>query len=86
MDRTQIVTKKTDRQDRRGSDTAPSPDRPIVVRVSAEIVGKERKRAVVVQDVPKGSEWELFSDEGPALGGEDTAPEPLTYFGAAVAF
>jgi hypothetical protein len=86
MDRTHIVTKKTDREDRPEADSAPSPDRPILVRVSAEIVGGERKRALVVQDVPKGSEWELFSDEGPALGGEDTAPEPLTYFGAAVAF
>lgn len=81
-----IVSKRTDRDERPEPDLAPSSTEPISVRLQAEVIEGERKRALVVQDVPKGSEWELFSDEGPGIGGEDTAPEPLTYMAAAVAF
>jgi hypothetical protein len=34
----------------------------------------------------RNSRWEMHSDEGAALGGEDTAPPPLAYFSAAIAF
>jgi uncharacterized OsmC-like protein len=64
----------------------PSRGQPISIRLEAELIRDERKRAIVVQDVPKGSEWEIFSDEGPGIGGDDSAPEPLTYLAAAVAF
>jgi uncharacterized OsmC-like protein len=64
----------------------PSRGQPISIRLEAELIQDERKRAVVVQDVPKGSEWEILSDEGPGIGGDDSAPEPLTYLAAAVAF
>ncbi len=30
--------------------------------------------------------FEIPCDEGPALGGENSAPPPLAYFGAALAF
>ena len=30
--------------------------------------------------------FEIPCDEGPELGGDDTAPPPLAYFGAALAF
>jgi len=32
------------------------------------------------------AEFELRSDEGERLGGDDSAPPPLAYFAAAVAF
>jgi hypothetical protein len=81
-----IVRKLTEREDRPEPEVELSTKTPIVVRLEAAVVEGERKRAVIAQDVPKGSEWELFSDEGRGIGGNDTAPEPLTYFAAAVAF
>lgn len=30
--------------------------------------------------------FEMLCDEGEAIGGDDTAPPPLAYFGAALAF
>ena len=82
----EIVSKRTSGELRPGPAVMPSPSEPVVVRLTAELAGGERKSAVVAQDVPKGSEWVMLSDEGAGIGGEDTAPEPLSYFGAAVAF
>ncbi len=82
----EIVSKRTSGELRPGPDVTPSPGEPIVVRLTAELAGGEKKTAVVAQDVPKGSEWIMFSDEGAGIGGADTAPEPLSYFGAALAF
>lgn len=82
----EIVRKLQAAEERAEPDVRPSRTQPIVVRVSADIIDKEMKRAVVAEDVPKGSVFSMISDEGPALGGEDSAPTPLSYFGAAVAF
>jgi hypothetical protein len=32
------------------------------------------------------SSWEMFCDEGQRVGGQDTAPPPLAYFSAGIAF
>jgi hypothetical protein len=45
-----------------------------------------KKRAAVTLESPAGSTFEIVSDEGAHLGGEDTAPPPLSYFSAAIAF
>jgi hypothetical protein len=47
--------------------------------VRAERGLRHRKRAVF-------GRFTIDCDEGPALGGEDTAPPPLAYFSAALAF
>ncbi|MDH3679119.1 MAG: OsmC-related (seleno)protein, partial [Acidimicrobiia bacterium] len=39
----------------------------------AEKAERQRKRAVFAH-------FEMFCDEGEALGGDDTAPPPLAYF------
>lgn len=36
--------------------------------------------------VAQFAQFEIPCDEGPALGGDDSAPPPLAYFGAALAF
>ena len=62
----------------------------IRIRVAAETQGGQRKRAEVWGETPSGarrnSRWEMFCDEGKAIGGEDTAPPPLAYFSAGLAF
>lgn len=40
---------------------------------------RQRKRAVF-------GEFELFCDEGAMIGGDNTAPPPLAYFAASIAF
>jgi hypothetical protein len=76
-----------DRSERAGPDVAPDSRNPIVVRLTAEALGHgELKRVVVAEDVPKGSAFEVISDEGVGIGGDDSAPTPLSYFAAAVAF
>ena len=40
---------------------------------------RQLKRATFAQ-------FEMLCDEGAAIGGDDTAPPPLAYFGAALAF
>lgn len=44
------------------------------------------KRAIVTSPVPGGISFEILSDEGKSIGGEDAAPAPLAYFTAGVAF
>jgi hypothetical protein len=61
-------------------------DREVVFRVQAETLDDMKKRAAVTLESPAGSTFELISDEGAHLGGEDTAPPPLSYFSAAIAF
>jgi hypothetical protein len=82
----EIVRKREEAADRPGAAVRPDDRHPITVHLSGEIVEKERKRLVVAEDVPKGSSFEIVSDEGEGLGGEDLAPTPLSYFTAAVAF
>ena len=58
--------------------------REIVITVEAETLGRQRKRARV--QAGRGSAFEMLSDEGQYLGGDDSAPPPLAYFSAGVAF
>lgn len=62
----------------------------IRIRVNAETLGGQKKRAEVWGETPAGdprnSRWEMYCDEGKAVGGEDTAPPPLAYFSAGIAF
>lgn len=81
-----IVAKVQEAADRLGPEITPDRRNPIVVRLKAELLENERKRAIVAEDVPKGSAFSILSDEGTGIGGGDSAPTPLSYFGAAVAF
>lgn len=58
--------------------------REVVFTVSAERITPFLKVATACRN---GEEWHTFaSDEGPHLGGLDSAPPPLAYFSAAIAF
>ena len=58
--------------------------REIVVMVEAETLERQRKLARV--RTARGSTFEMICDEGEHLGGDDSAPSPLCYFSAGVAF
>lgn len=47
--------------------------------VRAERTRRQQKRA-------RFGRFEILCDEGSAIGGDDSAPPPLAYFGAALAF
>ncbi len=64
-------------------------DREIRLRVQAQTMGRQKKQAEVWSEVsgqPAGSRWAIQCDEGTRVGGDDTAPPPLAYFSAALAF
>ena len=61
-------------------------DRELRVRLTAETLDGMAKRAAVTLEQPAGSTFEINCDEGAYLSGDDTAPPPLSYFSAAVAF
>jgi len=44
-----------------------------------------RNRGIIVEP-EEVNQYEVFSDEGPRMGGENSAPRPLTYFLMAVGF
>ena len=44
------------------------------------------KEAVVTLEQPVGRVFRMRCDEGACLAGDDTAPPPLSYFSAAIAF
>lgn len=44
-----------------------------------------RNRGIIIEP-EEVSQYELFADEGPRLGGENSAPRPLTYFLMSVGF
>jgi hypothetical protein len=49
----------------------------------------QKKRAEVWSEAtgrPSSSRWSIECDEGARLGGADSAPSPLAYFSAGVAF
>jgi len=48
--------------------------------------GPMQKKAYVSVNLPSWSDWEISCDEGTAGGGDDSAPAPLMYFSAGVAF
>jgi hypothetical protein len=58
----------------------------IRIHVSAESLGKMKKRAVVRSGRPDSSTWEILCDEGKRIGGDDSAPAPLAYYSAGIAF
>jgi hypothetical protein len=64
-------------------------DREIRLRVQARTMGRQQKQAEVWSEVsgqPAGSRWAIQCDEGTRVGGDDTAPPPLAYFSAGLAF
>lgn len=64
-------------------------DREIRLRVRAKTMGRQTKQAEVWSEVsgqPAGSRWAIQCDEGTRIGGDDTAPPPLAYFSAGLAF
>lgn len=64
-------------------------DREIRFRVQARTLSRQKKEAEVWNEVggqPSGSRWAMLCDEGTRIGGDDTAPPPLAYFSAALAF
>ncbi|MEM1104153.1 MAG: OsmC-related (seleno)protein, partial [Pseudomonadota bacterium] len=56
------------------------------VNVAAETMEGMLKRAVVEPNLPSWGSFQLICDEGGALGGTDTAPPPLGYMAAGIAF
>jgi organic hydroperoxide reductase OsmC/OhrA len=64
----------------------PDSRNPIVISVDAEDLDGELRRALVAEDVPKGSQFAVIADEGEGIGGADSAPTPLSYFAASIAF
>jgi uncharacterized OsmC-like protein len=52
----------------------------------AEPTSLQGKRAIIGTPLPGWSNFEIFCDEGTPLGGGDSAPSPLGYLTAAVAF
>lgn len=64
-------------------------DRDIRIRVRARTMDRQKKQAEVWSEVsgqPAGSRWAIQCDEGTRIGGDDTAPPPLAYFSAGLAF
>lgn len=60
--------------------------REIVIEVEAETLERQRKLARVRSGGGTGSTFEMICDEGTRIGGDDTAPSPLAYFSAGIAF
>lgn len=58
------------------------------IHVLAEIVPGSGlvKRGVVKPNIPSFGAFELYCDEGSSIGGTNTAPAPLSYLAAGVAF
>jgi hypothetical protein len=65
---------------------APQEGNEIRVRLTAESRDKMKKRALVTLEIPGFSPFSMWCDEGTSLGGDDSAPAPLAYFSAAIAF
>jgi hypothetical protein len=65
---------------------APQGGKALRVRLTAKSREKMRKRALVSIDLPGFSPFVMWCDEGTSLGGDDSAPAPLAYFSAAIAF
>ena len=61
-------------------------EKEIRIHLVAETLDGMKKRATVALQDPEGSKWSILCDEGAQLGGEDSAPPPLIYFSAAIAF
>ena len=64
----------------------PRQDRELRVAIEAESLEGMKKRAIVTLEQPEGSTFSILCDEGAYLSGEDSAPPPLAYFSAGIAF
>jgi DNA-directed RNA polymerase subunit E'/Rpb7 len=60
--------------------------REIRVRLTAEPVDSMKKKAIITHESPGFGTFSMWCDEGTSIGGEASAPAPLDYFSAAVAF
>ena len=60
------------------------PEQLVVAEVEATIEERMRKKAVA--GMRGHRRFVIYSDEGPHLGGDDSAPTPLTIFASGVAF
>ena len=81
-----IVEKIEERTDDSPSGLQDRQDRELRVHVEARTLEGMKKEAVVALEQPVGSVFRMRCDEGAHLAGEDTAPPPLSYFSAAIAF
>lgn len=64
----------------------PEQSRDLEVRVVASSLDNMRKEALTTLLKPDGKSFTLVCDEGPYLGGDDSAPPPLSFFSTGVAF
>jgi len=61
--------------------------RDLHLEVEARAAQNMRKEARVTMHAPvKGVTFDMACDEGPWLGGDNTAPPPLAYFTSSIAF
>ena len=60
--------------------------REIRVRLAAKPLDNMKKKAIVTHESPGFGTFSIECDEGTSLGGEASAPAPLDYFSAGVAF
>jgi hypothetical protein len=81
-----IVEKVEERRHDTPSSLQETQDRELRVRVEARSLDGMKKEAVVTLEQPVGSAFRMRCDEGAYLAGDDTAPPPLSYFSAAIAF
>jgi hypothetical protein len=58
--------------------------RNIVITVDAETMDRQLKKATVHGG--RGTAFEIWCDESAMVGGDDSAPSPLMYFSAGIAF
>ena len=80
----EIVRKVETKESAPGPGSQDGARREIVISVEAETLERQRKLARV--RAGSGSTFEMICDEGAHIGGDDTAPSPLAYFSAGVAF
>lgn len=64
----------------------PEHNRTVEIEAVATSLDKFKKEATVGSVIPKGSTFTITCDEGPYLDGDDSAPPPLSYLVASVAF
>ena len=81
-----IVEKIEERAHESPSSLQEKQDRELRVHVEARMLEGMEKEAVVTLEQPVGSVFRMRCDEGAYLAGDDTAPPPLSYFSAAIAF
>ena len=58
----------------------------ISVNTVAEPTSHQGKRGYLISPLPGWSSYEIFCDEGTAIGGTDMAPSPLGYLTSAIGF